>query len=186
FHGNKLADFKSIVSSIARIHPDAGVIIGFRKHADFVLSSYKQYLHEGGAISQREFFDVDGGGLLRHEDICFKSYISFLSERFSNLFVYTIDDVKSFDKFNERFSAFIGVEKNDIELKKGEVNRGVKTHVQVKTLFALNTINAWIRRNFGVNLLYSKLLRYMRITPRQVCQKYLTDIGRDYEIDEDI
>src|SRR5690606_26160612 len=101
-------------------------------------------------------------------------------------FVYTIDDIKNIEEFNAMFSEFIGVRKKSIDFKKGEVNRGVKTHLQVKTLFALNSINHWIKRNFGVNLLYSKILKYMRLTPRQVCQKYLPDIGRDYELDEDI
>jgi hypothetical protein len=186
FCGDKFSDFERIVTSINKVHPDAGIIIGFRKHKDFVLSSYKQFLHEGGCIEQKDFFNADDRGILKVKDIMFENYISFIKKRFSKVMIYTIDDVKDIDSFNGRLSDFIGIEKVQISLDKCEENRGVKTNAQVRSLALLNKLNDWMIRALGIDVLYSRIFKFLRITPRHICQRYLPDIGTDYQLDKDI
>jgi len=182
--GGKMEEFRLTIAAIKRMHPDAGIVIGFRKHCDYLLSAYKQHLHQGGTLSQSEFFNANNTGLLRSEDLHFREYIDLVKEQFDDVFVYTIDDVKYMDVFHRDISIFLGLKCAPPIFKNKSANRGVKSRFQVGFLLHLNRLNEFIKRFLRVNLLYGRLFKYLRITPRHLCQKYLPDAGKAYCLDQ--
>ena len=183
FCGNKFSDFERALSSIKRIHPDAGIIIGFRQHADFLLSAYKQHLHEGGTLEQRKFFNANDTGLLKARDLRFSNYLSLVREHFSWMLVYTLEEVGRMHEFDRRFSSFLGIEPGSAREEERHANVGVRTKLQVHSLRLLNRVNAVVKRGIGVDVLYSKPMKYMRVTPRHICQYRLPHVGAPYLLD---
>lgn len=186
FSTDKLAQFKSTVKAIAESHPNATILIGFRKHADFLLSAYKQLLHQGGVLSFNEFFNLSNEGILSTEDINFKNMIDYLNEHFKNVFIYTIDDVRDIKKFDKAVSKLLGVNPVDPSEKQKQINKSIKSTSQVKLLLKMNKIDARLKKVLGIKVLNSKLFKLIKFTPRKICQQYMSGRGKAFGIDNDI
>lgn len=184
FSGKKNQQFINTISSIKSAYPNAKIIIGFRKHSDFIISAYKQALQQGETFSFVDFYNDKDTGFLKKRDINFKQQIDFIKERFNDVFVYTIEDVKNIDAFNRSFSKFLNIEVPLLKIDKGTVNKSIKSNFQVNALLKLNQFDAFFKKNMGIKILYSKIFKFLRITPRNICQNYLPSNGKNFMIDE--
>lgn len=186
FSGKKREQLFKMVHSIKAIHPNAKVIIGFRKHSDFVLSAYKQALHQGDTLSFKSFYNIQNDGILKNRDLNFQETIELLKSIFSDVFIYTISDVRDLELFNKEFSKFIDIEPLSMQNKQKEVNKSIQSVLQVNVLLKLNKFDKKFSKIFKMKLLYSKLFKLLKITPRKVCQNYLPSSGEKYRLDNEI
>lgn len=186
FSGSKITQFKANVDAIAKSFPSAGILIGVRKQSEFVLSSYKQHLHEGGTMDIYSLFNEKNTGVLKLEDLEFSKMFELISKKFSNVFLYTIEDVRNIANFDKHISSFLRTKSLNPDFRQKQINRSIKSITQVKWLLRLNQFDKKIKSVFGVRLLYSKLFKYLKITPRYICQNYMPDKGKIYELPRDI
>ena len=87
---------QSIVS-LREFLPEARLLISFRKHSDFVLSLYLQYLHEGGTATLEDFFDsTQDRGIVRMQRISFRHVIQVAEETFGRpSFIFLHEELKA-------------------------------------------------------------------------------------------
>jgi hypothetical protein len=57
---------------LSELFPDAQILISFRKHSGYIISSYRQYLQRGGAEVFERYFDIESdGGFMKRDDFIF-------------------------------------------------------------------------------------------------------------------
>lgn len=186
FSGRKDQQFFDTISSIKSAFPEAKIIIGFRNHIEFIVSSYKQMLHEGGIFSFNDFYNLNDTGVLKDKDLNYRGMLEILNSNFNDVFVYTMDDIKNINSFNLEISRFLGIINDEIIINKRILNKSVQSSFQVTTLLNLNRFDNKFKRLFGFKLLYSKFFKVFRITPRFLCQQYLPSNGRLFSIDKNL
>lgn len=187
FKENYFEEFTRNLLNIKKLYGDPKIIIGLRKHSSFVLSLYKQYLHEKGTLDINKFFNVENSGILRLQDLFFKSRLDFLFQYFSEVFIYTHQELQSeLDIVMNRLSIFLDSEYDAKEyksIKNRKANLGIRTTMQVGLLRNLNYLNS---SKFCPDLYGTKLTKY-KFTPRDICQDRLKlDRSRNYELSEDL
>ncbi|KAB1063528.1 sulfotransferase domain-containing protein [Salibacter halophilus] len=172
--------FKQALSNIQKLIPNAKIIVCFREPSSFLLSSYKQYLHEGGTLKFEDFFNLKGTALVNPDDLIFSNYVKHLKKSFSieELFIYDYDSFKNDREYvlKDLFS-FLGLENNSIinrdKRKKG--NPSVPLLYE-PVLRKLNAVNSFLKERIGIGLkfhLFGKILN-----PRVFCQYLLPKIYR--------
>jgi hypothetical protein len=85
------------IKNLSVLFPQAHVILGVRRHGGWLLSLYKQYLHQGGLKPFDAFFDIGSrdAGVLKQSDLCFRPRIELLHALFPNrVFVYDSADLR--------------------------------------------------------------------------------------------
>lgn len=124
--GGWLSEFKTNTRAIGMSWPQAGCMIGFRRHDQLVASLYKQYLHEGHTGEPHVLFSSDGSGLISPADLCFQRRIDIVEQHFSEVFVYTQEEMKyNFSNFFRRFAQFLGA----IRIEPDVISRSEKMSV---------------------------------------------------------
>lgn len=174
--GHWLEEFERNMRAVARLFGDPAVIIGFRRHDDLLLSFYKQYLHRGGTGEVSHLFDpFGGGGLLREEELFFRSRIELLDRLFSRVFVCTREELRDRPmKLISDLEAFLeGAEFSNEPLTESKKNVGVRGVLQAGLLRSLNRLNARLEQLPGSPTLYNETFRRWKFTPRRICQNRL-------------
>jgi hypothetical protein len=171
-----------IIEGLSRLFPRAQILVCFRKHADFVLSLYKQYLHEGGTSYLDDFFDVEGdSGIIRRKDIKYMDIIALLERCFEKRpFVFTLEElVGDLPGLMRKFENLFHEKKPDRKVVASPANVGVG-YWQGKILRILNVID----KKPGTSLKPSGLIRLTnayttryRLDPRGVCQERLKKLS---------
>ena len=69
FNGTYLEDFNTNMEKIKELYKEPRIIFGIRRHDSFLLSVYKQYLHEGGSGNIDYIFDVNDNGIIKHHEL---------------------------------------------------------------------------------------------------------------------
>lgn len=182
FSTNYLNDFEKNIKTIKKIFGDVGVIIGFRKHTEFLLSAYKQALQQGNTINLKDFFNEKNKGLLRHQDLNYSHRIKLLKKEFTNVFIYTIDDIKDLNALNKSLCEFLEIKPNQIKQENKKLNVGIQTVFQVRLLVTLNKMDITLFKILRFKIFYSKLFKFLKITPRKICQYYIPDFGKKYTL----
>ena len=186
--GNYFNDFKQNIKKIKHLYGDVKIIFGIRKHDEFILSLYKQYLHQKGFESVKHLFNMKNTGILKLHDLFFHQRILLLKSEFSNVFIYSQDSLKLKPKLVlDSLFTFLGVSSDiDIDTLKKKENVGVYTEFQVSWLKKLNFINQkLIKTPFLPSLYNSKFTKY-KITPRDICQYQLKNIrSKKFELSPD-
>lgn len=173
-----------IIKALSRLFPDAQILVSFRKHSHFILSLYKQYLHEGGVRKLEEFYDFfEDRGVVRKDDIDYMATIKLLEECFElKPFVFTLEEIRdNLYGLLQRFQKLFGEKAPTVEPFAGKVpNPGVK-YWQGKLLRILNIIDrrSELFRKYGgpLRLTRNSTLKY-RIDPRSLCQERLRGLSK--------
>ena len=132
-----IESFDQTVKNLQLVHPDARIIIIFRKHGDWLISMYKQYVLEGGILNFKDFYNENG--VLTDNDLNYSKRIEFLKGRFDDV------DVLSFEQFKkegpsyyDRYFASLGFGPSQIHS-----NSGVNASMSGKKLELLRNINKY-------------------------------------------
>ena len=181
-----------VLRALGRLFSWARPLVCFRNHPEFILSLYKQYLHEGGHLKIEEFFKLDEEeGIVAKEDIVYMDVIRILEESFEKKpYVFLFDDVKhNIAGLLWGFEGLFGEPAPKVEKIEHPANEGVKFW-QAKLLRRLNSID----KKPGTNLkptgniqLTNRITKKLRIDPRSICQNRLSWISnRPLLLDTDI
>lgn len=186
--------FKQSILHLKNCSRELKLIICFREPKAFLISSYKQYLHEGGYLSFEKFYSPYGNAKVIESDLKFAKYIDFLLNHFerNDLFLYNYDSFKyAPEKVLIALMKFMEIELNsalvrDVLLQRKKSNGSVPDFY-VPLLIALNKIDNSMRKllGFGIRV---KLFGVL-FNPRVICQHILPKIysGRgtvyDYNLD---
>ena len=159
------------IKSLVKVH---GVIIGFRRHDELILSLYKQHLQKGGRLRMNEFYMPNSPvSRMRDGDLLFKKRLAVLHKNFDSVFVYTQEELRDeFKKFTVRFSNFIHCpipEPKRISIRGRNV--GLSGSWQANLLRKLNSLDGRFQGHpFTVG---KRLLRRAKMDPRSICQYHL-------------
>jgi hypothetical protein len=87
---------KLIMEGLARLYPQAQIMVCFRQTTDFILSLYKHYLHEGGVLKLEQFYDFDkDSGVIKREELNYMNTIELLENCFERRpFVFTLEELR--------------------------------------------------------------------------------------------
>ena len=173
-----------IIKALSRLFPDAQIILSLRKHSGFILSLYKQYLHEGGTSKLEEFYDIENDrGIIKREDVFFTDTIDLLRLLFRREpFVFTLEEItKDLKRLLKKLE---GMFREEAPILSGNttfaLNRGVGFW-QGKVLRILNIIDRkpglFIKRG-GLFKLTNQFTLKHRIDPRTVCQERLRSLSK--------
>ena len=168
-----------IFKSIGRLYPQAQTMVCFRKHSEFILSLYKQYLHEGGTTKLENFFDIyDDMGIIKRDDIMYMNIIDLLGDFFQNKpFVFTLSEIRNnFSGLIKKVAVLFDEAAPDLEnMASHVINEGVK-YWQGKLLRILNIIDkkpGTLLKPNGLLKLTNNFTTRFRINPRILCQERL-------------
>lgn len=172
-----------IIEGLRRLFPNAQVLVCFRNHADFVLSLYKQYLHEGGVLRLEDFFYADGDfGLIKRGDIKYMDTIGLLENCFEKRpFVFTLEELKEnlaglMKKLGNLFGECVPELNGDTNLVR---NKGVE-YWQAKLLRILNRLDkkpGTALKPHGLLRLTNRITRKYELDPRGLCQERLKGLS---------
>ncbi|MBW1989509.1 MAG: hypothetical protein JRI97_08180, partial [Deltaproteobacteria bacterium] len=106
-----LDERRLILQSLARVFPDARLMVSFRKHASYIISLYKEYLHAGGTRTLEEYYDFEGnGGFMKREDFLFRDTLELIAEHFEKRpFIFFMEEIKEdFSGLLAKFASLFG------------------------------------------------------------------------------
>ena len=190
WNGTYLDDFKSNIEKLKILYSDPGIIFGIRRHDNFLLSVYKQYLNEKGTKVIDYLYNINDTGIIKHHELFFEERIKLLKTMFSEVFIYSQESVRERPQaFVDALIKFLDInEKIDVQdLLRKKSNVGVNTTFQVSLLRNLNKINRIIEKTRILPGLYSRPFRILKLTPRNICQNYLRNTGRKgYTLAQDL
>ncbi len=186
FIGDYLGQFQRNIKRIKQLYGDPKIVFGIRKHDKFMLSLYKQFLHERGFQKIEYFYNIENTGLIKHHELFWAERIKVIKELFSDVFIYSQERLKeSPQAFIDALFDFMDVDESIRyeDLPRSRYNVGVNSKLQVNTLRHLNRLNHWIGKLKIVPDLYYKIYRYTKTTPRDIAQHHLRFIkGKKYEL----
>jgi hypothetical protein len=154
-------------------HPEARVIIIFRRHDGWIASQYRRYLKNGGHRSFKEFFDIDEDkGLWKQTDLAFFPKISIVEQYFPHsppLVLFHEDLKKEPFAFFDKLARFCGATYDRKAISLNPVHRSY-SEKQLKAIrrvssylfsdnpsFAKNKVWHWIQRRSRLLACYAIL-----------------------------
>ena len=173
-----LRSFKQAILHLKNFTNDLRLIVCFREPKSFLISSYKQYLHEGGSLSFDKFFTPNGKGRVVENDLYFSKYIDFLLAHFSrtDLFLFNYNTFKTdTEKVLKALMDFMEVDVNS-QLVQDALSARKKSNKSVPDLYIpllilLNKADFYMRQGLGFGLRI-KLFGIL-FSPRVMCQHLL-------------
>lgn len=168
---------KICLHNLARLFPEARILICFRKHFDMILSLYKQYLQEGGVYEFNDFFNLEHDCVIKRNDINYTEILNCIEREFKNsVFFYTYDEMDQLNNLIRDMSNFMGTAKFTITQTEVRINPGVKG-LQGRLLRAINKLAKTELNPKGIFPFYNRYFRILRIDPRSVFQNHLSFIS---------
>lgn len=161
------------IKNLSNMLPDAKILLSFRKHSGYIISSYTQYLQQGGYLPFEEYFDIEHDhGFMKIEDFLFKKKVDDVYECFDHLpFVILHEDIlKDLEGLTKRIQGFIGGEAPDIHrISRRKHNKSVG-YYPAKVLRYLNRISKSELNPNGKYDLYNWRFKRYGVDPRSLCQ----------------
>lgn len=175
------------IKRLAELFPEAKILLSFRRHDKYIVSSYKEFLRQGGTLFFDEFFDIEHNkGFQQRQDLLYRPKIEAVEEYFGRRpFVFLQEeishDLQSLLKSMEEFLTGRAPEVREIDLK--HQNKGVG-YFPAKLLRLLNLVTKSELNPGGRLNLDNYYTRYLKIDPTSICQKWLAFIPDRPMLDE--
>lgn len=161
------------ISNLAKHFPQARIILSFRRHSDFILSSYKQYLQRGGFEDFEHYFDIQSNqGFMKREDFLYRTKLETVLGCFEEApFVILYSQIiEGLPQLLSNMEAFIGGSAPKVEdIPRKRYNKSVGYYPAI--------LLRWLNRHASSELnpdgrypLYHWRLKRLGIDPRSVCQ----------------
>lgn len=175
------------IENLARMFPQASLLLSVRRQSDLIPSLYSEYLKDGGTRPFPSFFDPKGDtGMLRNKDFKFKAIIEHIERVFrSRPFVYTLHELEStagFQNLLRDIAEFLGTPiPDDVPPLNQVENRGLGNR-QLKILRTVNSVAAVHLSPDGTKRPYKRLRRF-KLDPPNICQHWLGFLGQQPRLD---
>jgi len=164
--------------NLAKLLPEAHILICFRKHFDMILSLYKQYLHEGGVYEFNDFFSLEQDCLIKKDDLNYTEIVDCIKNEFKNsAFLYTYDEMEKINDLIRDMCDFMQTTQFSITKSEIRSNPGVRKF-QAVLLKTFNKLSRTELNPTGIFPFYNRYFRMLQIDPRTVCQKHLRFISK--------
>ena len=185
---NQEARIRCIVR-LAELFPEARIILGFRRHAGYILSSYNHYIQRGGTLPFHEYFDpVNNQGLMKTGDFLYFDKIRAVEMAFGRRpFIYTLEEFRGgLDELLDDLAAHIGGQPpkaGELRAKKENPSlgrlplkwlRGINRHTRSE----LNPDGRWPLKHWR--------LQRLGLDPRTICQSWLRFLPRHGVVEDDL
>lgn len=171
------SDVDHSIEGLSKLFPDARILMSFRPHHEYIISSYKQFLHEGGTKTFREYFDVVGNrGYLRKEQLYYRDRIQAVERYFGRApFVFTLSEIKSnLDGLLRDLGTYMNARPpKAVDVSKTPRNRGVG-YYQASILRRMNRYNRTNLNPAGRYRLSNYVTETLRVDPARVAQYWLS------------
>ena len=174
--GDYFETFKKNILKLKLLYKNPKIIFGIRSHDSFLLSLYKQQLHQKHYNDIETLFNIENNGTLKHDDLLFTDRIKILQQEFSDVFVYSQESLRDKPQdFINNLILFLDINEtlNYEDIPKTKHNVGVKTIYQVNMLKKLNKFSNKLESIKYLPNLYSKRFIKYKLTPRDICQNRL-------------
>lgn len=161
------------IMRLARLFPDARIIMSFRQHSGYIVSSYNQFLQRGGYLEFGDYFSLgDGSGFMAPGDFLFRDKIELVTREFGHPphVILHEDIVRNIGKVVAGLEGFMGGKgPAPGKIKSRSFNRSVG-HYPAKLLRFLNRHSRSELNPEGRYDLYHWRLRKLGLDPRSICQ----------------
>ncbi len=166
---------------LAELFPEARIILSFRRHAGYILSSYNHYIQRGGTLSFDEYFDpVNNQGLMKTEDFLFFDKVKAVESAFGRRpFIYTLEEFRDgMDAMLGDLAVHIGGQPPKAsELRAGKENPSLG-RLPLKMLRRINRHTRSELNKDGRWPLKHWRLQRLGLDPRTICQSWLRFLPR--------
>lgn len=170
FSGTTIADFKWKMSVLQSLCPDAIILVCFREPVSYIVSLYKQYLHQGGTDTFDQFFNLEGSGVMGPESLNYVLRLQILKQSFDSVIAYDYDVFRrDATLIYQEIAAAIGVPVSAEIPQQRSSNVSIKQAWQVELLRRANAL-------FGFTY-HNKFCRRLGLTPRNLIQNKLSMFG---------
>lgn len=164
---NWLDSFNWQVENIYKFFPEAVILIVFRRHGDFLVSMYKQYIQEGGTLSFDAFYGDKR--VISKDNLSYRNRIEKIRSLFKNYYILSYEDYRNAgDEFFDRF--FIenfGITRENIANKSINHNKSISGN-KIELLRKIN------KPYYKLPKKLRGFLRYIRVSPRDILQNKLS------------
>lgn len=165
------------IERLAGLFPNAKIMLSFRQHSKYIVSSYSQYLQRGGYLKFNEYFNPkDDSGQMKLDDFRFALKISAVERFFGRTpFVFLQEELHGggLSKLLKEMEKFIGGEApNTEDIKHKKYNKSVKYHPAILLRFLNKHSRSELNPN-GRLPLYSENLVRLKLDPRSITQYLL-------------
>jgi hypothetical protein len=161
---------------LSEAFPGSRVLISFRKHSGYIVSSYRQYLQRGGALPFDEYFDLaNDRGFMKRDDFQFRRKIDAIEEYFRRTpFVFLHEELrKDIEGLLADMECYIGGRAPaPASISMRQINAGVG-YYPAKLLRWLNARTKSELNPDGQYDLNNLVLKRLKLTPRDVCRYWL-------------
>jgi hypothetical protein len=165
------------IKRLSELFPGSNVLMSFRRHDGFIVSSYKQYLHQGGILRFSEYFDAQNDtGFMKRDRFNYRTRIESVIRHFRKKpFVFLFDEIRNnLDGLLNDMGSFLeATPPSTDKIAKRALNKGVGYH-QGRVL---RQVNRWNRSEFnptGRFRLDNRWTRKLKIDPRRLCLYWLS------------
>lgn len=166
--GYWIKSFEENINNLKVFFPGASIICVFRKPGDLVLSMYKQYIHEGGILSFKDFYGSDG--VIGEQDLALLARVDLLKKSFDNCYFFSYQDFLTMgdkyfvDFFKTEFDLNIGDNPDQKSVKSNRSVAGWKLEALRRTNIYYGHFPSSVRKS----------LRRLRWSPRDIFQNRLS------------
>ena len=177
------------IHRLNELFPGSKVLMSFREHDGFILSSYKQYLHQGGALNFNDYFDIESdSGFMKREQFIYRTRIESIARHFGEMpFVFLLDEIKNnLDGLLHDMGGYLGAIPPSVdELDRRVLNKGVG-YSQARILRMLNQWNRSELNPTGRFQLDNRWTRLLKLDPQRLCQYWLSFLPDGPFIDKEV
>jgi hypothetical protein len=187
--GKTVEVFRRNIVNLSRYFPNAKVLISLRRHDNFMVALYQEYLHEGGILTFDEFYSMSGkSGCVADDILCFYERLQIVEELFPHRpFVFLQEELKENpDQLFRSLASHLGTDVPVIPADSESINPGVG-YYQASLLRKLNKLSRSHLNPHGIlnyYVLNNPTLSMLGLTPKQVCQRRLSFFKRRIKLNE--
>ena len=180
FNLNYIESFKNNIDNLHMLCPKATVLISVRHPKEWILSLYKQYIHQGGINYPDQFFDLENGHF-KIEELSLKTKVKFLEEKFKKVVLIRSDSIKQNHELTKIFNSLelkFDINNNEIITSSKKSNVGIKYQSQLRFLIYFNRFDKKLTKFLNIPSLYANtrfcnlFRKYFPLTPRKIAQNY--------------
>jgi hypothetical protein len=162
---------------LAELFPASRILISFRKHSGYILSSYRQYIQRGGTVPFDAYFDLDrDSGVMKREDFIFRRKLTAIEKYFRHRpFAFLHEEItKDFPTLLRDMEGYIGGKAPDpTEISNRRYNESIGYYPAL-LLRRINSVSRSELNPEGKYNLNHPTLQRLQLTPALICQKWLS------------
>ena len=171
-----LEEREATFRALSQSFPEARLLIAFRRHDSYIVSTYRQYLHQGGTLSFPDYFTLGReSSFMKPEQFVFSPFLDWIERYFhTSPFVFFFEELRTnLEPLLAEMTTFLGAESlRPDDLSNRSQNRGLPYYAG-SILRRINRFNRSALNPQGRWYLDNHRTRVLQIDPASIGQKWL-------------